>query len=69
MSEFTHARCGGVLVEIEKPDWWPNRMARHGYNDAVMVRCERCNRPGELARGPERNNPPLVVGGLLKATP
>jgi len=41
MTEFTHARCGGNLVEIEKPDW-DNDMGDWYF------RCQRCRRPGTI---------------------
>jgi hypothetical protein len=56
MSEYVHARCGGLLVEISRPDWWPRGLGvSHGYNSAVLARCDKCNRPGEVARGPASN--------------
>jgi hypothetical protein len=49
MSEsFTHARCGGVLVEIPKPDWWDQFSKFQHWFDAMLARCERCGLAGEV---------------------
>lgn len=50
---FTHARCGGVLVPIVKPEWWPVNQAGHGYPGALLVRCRRCGREGEAVEVPK----------------
>jgi hypothetical protein len=71
MSEsFTHARCGGVL-SAEKHQRFaladPNKVPVRVSGTETMWRCQRCRSVGVL--GPETNNPPRAVGGLLKVSP